>query len=192
MNNFATAAVSTARTYRDAAVTAATTRDDAAAIAAATTTTTTRVAATAAVTAATTRDDAAAALVTTTTPRQRKTKRTLKRKLEILDEINMKVHSQQDIINRECISKRTIYRWKAAMEQMRQIVEKEDNSSGSMKISRIDGLERVRDGLTSILDDNVKPSGENFLSPLLSFLSLLVFTIHQSHILDSVFQMILS
>lgn len=90
---------------------------------------------------------------------------TLKRKLEILYEIDMKVHLRNDIASREGISKRTVRRWRAAMEQMRCIVEKEKGHSNETKrISRIDGLERIRDGITNILNGNVKPTGKSTFS----------------------------
>lgn len=77
----------------------------------------------------------------------------LKRKLEILDEIDKGVDSQAAIIRRENTSKSAIFRWKADREKMRQQVD-EDHRGDLTRQLKIDGLKRVKDGIYKFYELN--------------------------------------
>lgn len=77
----------------------------------------------------------------------------LKRKLEILDEIDKGVLTQAAIIKRENTSKSAIFRWRADREKMRHQVD-EDHRGDLKRQLKIDGLKRVKDGIYKFYDLN--------------------------------------
>ena len=77
----------------------------------------------------------------------------LKRKLELLEEVESKRSSQQEVLKREGIARTSFNRWRKNKDNiMRQV---EDDYRGKLKRQlHVDGLKRVKDGIHKFYDLN--------------------------------------
>jgi len=91
-----------------------------------------------------------------TTKKSKKGKRkslSLKRKLELLEEIESKRSSQKEVLKREGIARTCLHRWKKEKDNMKRQID--DDYRGKMKRQlHVDGLKHVKDGIHKFYDLN--------------------------------------